>query len=277
MTHDEALDVLTAWIVAGGRGHPTSVERRRAAEDHVGRCRACWDELCTTHEVLVGTWPEADDRMNELLGCAPAQREMYALVGLTPLQIEKQHPRLARHLTGCQVCRDHLAELVEMDAFVDKRRATEGLRNLLQHLVVTIREGIVRFSELPDHLVAGPLIAAAGVSRGPTKVGPGVSAGERVSLDVGQSGLKMDVAVQPDDSGRLRLSLALSGREVGPIDVSLREIREIGEVLIKEQSPIANRMFVAEGVRAGCYALDIHDTATGERYRIQLDVVATGA
>lgn len=274
MTHEEALDVLTAWIVAGGRGHPTSPERRGAAEDHVSRCRGCWDELCATHELIVGSRPEKADRMHELFGCAATQEQLYALVGLTPAGIEEQHPHLARHLTWCHACREHLTELVEMNEFTAAPHKTETLLKVVERLVVTIREGIARFSELPDHLFATSLVAAAGASRGDSKGSSRASAGERVTLDIGSSGLKIDVAIEPQESGRLRLSLSLSGREAGPIDVGLREVRGSNETLIKEQSPIKDRSFVADGLRPGCYALHIHDTVTNERSRIQLDIDA---
>lgn len=277
MTHDEALDVLIACIVAGGRGDPTSAERLSAAEAHVSGCPDCWRELAATHELVAGSAPAVDERMRELLGCAAVQDQLYLLVGLTSDAIAHEHQDAARHLRSCRECRDALADLIEMEQLQEEKLPVAGpvhtgLAGSSERWVVAVHEGMARFTELPAHLVAMPLPVPAGAWR--TDAQQRVSAGEHVTLDLGRSGLKVDIAVEPQELGRVRLSLSLIGMASVPVDVTLSEARERGEPVVAAQSALVGHPFVVGGLRAGRYVLEIHETTDDASYRLELQVTA---
>jgi hypothetical protein len=281
VTHEEALDVLTTWIVAGRQGNPTPRAARAAAEEHVARCRNCWIELRATHGLLTGAPLDAVDRMGSLFGCEKTQAKLYLLVGLEPASIAKQHPDLAQHLAWCHVCREDLAELVEMQQVVDEQAtvpartpSSERVAEALYRLAVVVGEGLARFSELPARLVAVPIPAPAGAWRSDSNAGQRLSGGEHVTLDLGDSGLQVTVTIEPQESGRLRLSLSLTGRSVGSIDVTLRQIQGPNEPILAAQTTLTNNPFVVGGLVPGRYVLEINETPDSEHHRVELAVEA---
>src|SRR5438093_3662548 len=277
VTHDEALAVLTAWIVAAGRGSPTSLERRGAAEEHVSRCPDCWAELSATHQLIVGSPPEAADRMRELFGCATIQEQLYLLVGLTPAAMEKQHPHLAQHLAWCHACQDLLMDLLDMEELRDEVRLTraraalptvaparprwvaitathgERLLEMVGQFVVRVGREAAALVQWPEGMEPVPVAVVRGPMRGrdDTRRGPGDTIpplggeppGRGFHFDLGDAGLSVNLVIAPEGE-RVRLSL-LAVRGDRPIAMTLRRIEGDRKYLVAAQSTAGAEELVA--------------------------------
>jgi hypothetical protein len=219
--------------------------------------------------------------MAELFGCDDLRPRLYLLVGLTPDAMAERHPTLARHLAWCDGCRRDFADLVEMEQVGHELAAEiapvgfpDRLAGAVQRLVVAARDGFARFVDLPGHLIAVPIPAPAGAWRAGRDAVHRVSGGEHLEVELVGARARVRLTVEPQESGRIRLSLSLCDPSSGPIDVSLREVGESTESLLAARSAVRGQGFVVEGLRVGRYALDIgdgRDGGTTQRIELQVD------
>ena len=279
MTHDEALHILTACLVVGGSIEASASAARDAAVAHVASCRSCWQELLEMQTVLGGSPSAATQQMDALFGCDEHRSHLYQLVDLTADELAERFPAQARHLSWCHDCREALTDLIDLQGMAEAddlatAAAAVGKESPLHHVrrvVIAVRDGLARFAALPETLVAVPLPAPAGAWRADPRDGSRLSAGEQVTIDLGSSGLKIVMAVEPQESARMRLSLSLIG-EAGGVDVTLRDLEAAGGPILAAQSRLTDRPLVVTGLRTGRYLLEVEDTRDRASFRIELQV-----
>lgn len=283
VTHTEALDVLTAWMLAIGSDDFVAPERRAMATRHVADCPSCWEELFHVGKVLRTATPDIDDRMAELFGCHEIIDRLGDVAGLPELEVARRFPRIAQHLSRCSSCTEMLRDLeaalqdAESPALLSWKDRVVGdgehILELMGRVAFRLRKGLMAGLEWPEGLALVP-VGAAGAMRSRSNASGGVddsgeAPGHSFSVGLGGIDLSIEVVAEPDTSDRVRLEVQVFGAERS-VSITLRRLESGGMHVVAAQDAAPSKKFVASNLQVGAYHLEVREQPRATRRRIQL-------
>jgi hypothetical protein len=287
VNHQESIGVLLHSILEDGTGVPPSDRQRREAEEHVANCSDCWEMLAVLTTAATGTPPADLERVRSLYGCDAVRDELWLLEGLSRVQIEQQHPHIARHLVWCHSCRDRFVEITQVARAESAgefgaplfgpavstvwrqtvEAAGRSVRELAGSMVVAIESGIAAFTLVPDGVSwVGVPAAAARAARGTSE------RRRQVRFPLADSGLSADVTLHSEAGGRLQVEVRVSGDDGRPLSIHLRAGQPPQTELLGSQSIASGEPAVFRDLPEGDYQLEIRDRQSGGVYRVALAV-----
>jgi hypothetical protein len=274
MTHTEVMAHLRALATPGTR-EPSSVARvrREALSAHIVRCSDCWQALATLHETVTGDRPVEDSEVTRRFGCEAVRDRLFALVGLDPAAIARDHAPAAHHLAWCLACRGRLAELIDVEQeYATAPRwvaAGERVREAVGRLVVRLGRVASGLVEIPDAFVLGPATSPMPVRGGPASGGQ-----QSARFQVGDRDLWADLTVETADVTGAGLTLALSSDVSEPLSFHLREARADGDTLVARYSLRGTAPVRVHGLWPGSFVVELHDPTDARVHRVRLDIDA---
>jgi hypothetical protein len=271
VTHSEALDVLTAWIVAPEPSGDPSPEQKAAAEEHVACCPECWTELSDLGTALRIATPETAEQMRILFGCDRVVDHLYKVVDIEAVEMARRFPRVAAHLARCVSCREILSDLEAIPLTEAPQAAVswrdlvlaggERVRELVGDLVFRLRQGTLTSCTWPDGLVLVPVGGGGGPMRGsepeagndePTM--PAAAPGHAFRLDLDTIDLGVELLIESHDTHRVHLEVQVLRGE-RPVSLALRRVEREGQRLVAAQEAAPSKKFVAPNLPPGSYRL----------------------
>ena len=265
MTHAEAI----AHLLAAGspEGDPRAAAARDATIAHVARCSDCWRALVA----LEAPTAAEDADLTAHFGCDAVQDTLFALVGLEPATIAREHATVARHLGWCLACRTRLAEIVDVER---ERHAAPGwievgerVREAVGRLVVRLGRAAAGLVEIPDAFVFGP--AGVPVPVRGTEARPEVARSTRFQL--GDTGVWAEIGVDEADAAA-GLSLRLLATAAEPFSVRVHEARAGGDALVARYTLAGTEPVLVRGLWPGSFVIELHDTRDAAVHRVRLDI-----
>ena len=265
MTHAEAI----AHLLAPGtpEGDPGVAAARDATIAHVARCSDCWGVLVALEAPTTGE----DADMAARFGCEAVHDTLFALVGLEPAVIAREHAAVARHLGWCFACRTRFAEIVD----VERERQTvpgwidvgERVREAVGRLVIRLGRAAAGLVEIPDGFVFGPAAVPVPVrgTEGQTEIP------RSTRFQVGDLGVWAEIGVDEADAAA-GLSLRLLATVAEPLSVRVHEARAGGDALIARYTLAGAEPVLVRGLWPGSFVIELHDTRDAAVHRVRLDI-----
>lgn len=280
MTHTETMAVLAALLSPEPETSPVGAGEREAALAHVARCSDCWTSLASLLEIASGALPSETARMAELYGCDRVQPDLYRLVGLDRVGVERAHPGAARHLGWCLACRGRLAELeaVERELAPPRwvevvTRSGEAVREAVGRLVVRVGRATAGLAAVPDgFLVLAPALAPVPVRGTAEPLDTATLVGQSARFGLGDTGVTAELGVESEDDARVGLSLRLTSAVAEAVSVHVREMRPDGDRLVARHTLRSADPVVVHGLWPGSFLLELHRPEDRERYRVRVDI-----
>lgn len=273
-----------------GKQPPTADMQR--AERHVAHCGDCWAKLVrVSRSVLPPTNPALADRPPPPR-CEEVTDEMWRFVGVTPAEVIRRHPRLARHvehIRECSDCAESLAEILQV-AEADQRGefdvATAGaapspwaergaeigktIRTAIGHAVIRLRDASATFASVPAALFLAPALAS-GPRRGEAGDGSGLEP-SRAWCPLPDSGAIVELDMQASRGGKMRLDVRYTPAAPDGLVVRLRRPPEEGAELLGSRSGLEADPAVFRELPPGVYLLEIDSPKLAARYQIGIEV-----
>ena len=291
VNHEDCIAVLLA-TTPGQPGDPETTARRQAAEDHAAWCSDCWSVLRTAYELAVGEPPPESERMQALFGCDAVQDRLYLLTDLTAADIRNREPTLARHLGWCLACRERLVELIAVERAAARgelepllapaprwretaTRFGAKVREVVGHAVVRVGRAAAVFTEVPEGFLVGAVPVPVGAMRGldaadSTGTAPGL--GQEVQFALADSGLWVELRLEPQSDELVAIALRVSGSETSELSVQLRVVEAERAELVARYTVRGTAPVVVKGVRPGRYVLELHERERTLRFKLRFDV-----
>ncbi len=292
MKHTDALAILLEPATGAPAGGATAPADRTAAEEHVARCSDCWTVVASAYQDAFGEAPADAGRMAALFGCDAIRDRLYLLVDLRPAELRAQEPDAARHLGWCPGCRERLAELraVEQAAvagefpplFTPAPKWRETISRVGATVLEAIGETTIRigraaaaFVEVPDGFLVGAVPVPVGVYRGEHLVehaGGSPSLGQEVQFALADSGLWVELRLEPQSDELVAIALRVAGAEDTDVSVQLRAVEAGRAELVSRHTVRGSAPVRVVGVRPGRYVLEIHERERTLRFKLRFDV-----
>jgi hypothetical protein len=292
VNHEDAIAILLA-SAAGQPASPEAAARdRRAAEEHVARCSDCWAALEVAHDLAFGEPPADAERMAALFGCDTVQDRLYMLTGLTAADIRSREPDIARHLGWCLSCRERLVELIAVERAAARgdfepllapmprwretvTRVGAKVREVVGHAKVQVGRAAAVFTEVPEGFLVGAVPVPAGAFRGldtasSTGTAPGL--GQEVQFALADSGLWVELRLEPQSDDLVAIALRVSGSETTDVSVQLRAVEAERAELVARYTVRGSAPVLVKGVRPGRYVLELHERERTLRFKLRFDV-----
>jgi len=291
VNHEDCIAVLLA-TAPGQPGDPETTARRQVAEDHAAWCSDCWSVLRTAYELAVGEPPPESERMQALFGCDAVQDRLYLFTDLTAADIRNREPALAHHLGWCVACRERLVELIAVERAAARgelepllapaprwretaTRFGAKVREVVGHAVVRVGRAAAVFTEVPEGFLVGAVPVPVGAMRGldaaaSTGTAPGL--GQEVQFALADSGLWVELRLEPQSDELVAIALRVSGSETSELSVQLRVVEAERAELVARYTVRGTAPVLVKGVRPGRYVLELHERERTLRFKLRFDV-----
>jgi hypothetical protein len=265
VTHAEAI----AHLLAPGtpKGDPGVAAARDATIAHVARCSDCWGVLVALEAPTTGE----DADMAARFGCDTVRDTLFALVGLEPATIAREHAAVARHLGWCLACRTRFAEIID----VERERQTvpgwiemgERVREAVGRLVVRLGRAAAGLVEIPDAFVFGPAAVPVPIrgADGQTEIP------RSTRFQLGDTGVWAEIGVDEADA-TAGLSLRLLATVAEPLSVRVHETRAGGDALVARYTLGGAEPVLVRGLWPGSFVIELHDTRDAAVHRVRVDI-----
>jgi len=292
VTHEDVIAIL----LGSATGHPDDLDAaardRQTAEEHVARCSDCWATLEVAHDLAFGEPPADAGRMAALYGCDAVQDRLYLMTDLTAADIRAREPEIARHLGWCLSCRERLVELIAVEHaaargdFEPLLAPTPRWRETVTRLGAKVREVVGQakvqvgraaavFTEVPEGFLVGTVPVPVGAYRGldtasSTGTAPGL--GQEVQFALADSGLWVELRLEPQSDELVAIALRVSGSETTDVSVQLRAVEAERAELVARYTVRGSAPVLVKGVRPGRYVLELHERERTLRFKLRFDV-----
>jgi len=307
VTHSEAINTLLAALGAERESAKHSAGEYDAAETHVLSCSACWSVVCQMYERVTQREVPSGLGAQQQFACDAVGDDLWTVVGLSATEVQSADPQLAKHLAGCQPCREHLTLLTEVEAEAARGdygpsivtlaegaasvaakwrsvvdAAGNQLREAIGGIVVRVRDELASFQDIPAWFTPVPVVAGARSKRAATAgvrprkkqsvVEPVVECPTEVQFPVGDTGMIALISVRPIRRNFVQLSLLLTAAPGASASVELKSISG-GKVRTRQLETLrAGEPFRFTDLRVGEYAFVIIVTGTQVSFRIPFRV-----
>ncbi len=292
VNHQEVIAILLRSAAGKPDDTETAIRDRRAAEEHVASCSDCWVVLSVAHELAFGEAPAGAERMATLYGCDAVQDRLYLLADLSAADIRAREPATARHLGWCLCCRERLAELVAVERAAARgefppllapepkwretvTRLGVKVREVVGHAKVQVGRAAAVFTEIPEGFLVGAVPVPVGASRGlDTASVPGAAPGlgQEVQFALADSGLWVELRLEPQSDDLVAIALRVSGSETSDVSVQLRAVEAERAELVARYTVRGSAPVLVKGVRPGRYVLELHERERTLRFKLRFDV-----
>jgi hypothetical protein len=292
VTHEDVIAILLG-SAPGPPDHPDAAARdRQAAEEHVARCSDCWATLEVAHDLAFGEPPADAGRMAALYGCDAVQDRLYQMTDLTAADIRAREPEAARHLGWCLSCRERLVELIAVERaaargdFEPLLAPTPRWRETVTRLGAKVREVVGQakaqvgraaavFTEVPEGFLVGTVPVPVGAYRGldtASSTGSAPGLGQEVQFALADSGLWVELRLEPQSDELVAIALRVSGSETSDVSVQLRAVEAERAELVARYTVRGSAPVLVKGVRPGRYVLELHERERTLRFKLRFDV-----
>ena len=292
MTHEDCIAIL----LGSAPGHPddpdATARDRRAAEEHVARCSDCWATLEVAHDLAFGEPPAEAGHMAALYGCDAVQDRFYTLTDLTAADIRAREPETARHLGWCLSCRERLVELIAVERAAARgdlepllapmprwretaTRLGAKVREVVGHVKVQVGRAATVFTEVPEGFLVGAIPVPVGAFRGldmASSTGSAPGLGQEVQFALADSGLWVELRLEPQSDELVAIALRVSGSETTEVSVQLRAVEAERAELVARYTVRGSAPVLVKGVRPGRYVLELHERERTLRFKLRFDV-----
>jgi hypothetical protein len=293
VNHQDAIAIL---LTPGGGRHaedPEAATRdRRAAEEHVASCSDCWVVLSAAHQLAFGEAPADAERMAALYGCDAVQDRLYLLTDLSAADIRSREPDITRHLGWCLSCRERLVELIAVERSAARAefepllapmpqwretatRVGAKVREVIGQAKVQIGRAATVFTEVPEGFLVGAVPVPAGAFRSldsTTSPGATPGLGQEVQFALADSGLWVELRLEPQSDELVAIALRVSGSETTDVSVQLRAVEAERAELVARYTVRGSAPVLVKGVRPGRYVLELHERERTLRFKLRFDV-----
>jgi len=291
VNHEDCIAILLS-PPSGPPDDPETTANRRAAEEHAAWCSDCWSVLRTAYELATGEPPAESDRMQSLFGCDAVQDRLYLLTDLTAADIRNREPVLAGHLGWCIACRERLVELIAVERAAARgelepllapaprwretaTRFGAKVREVVGHAVVRVGRAAAVFTEVPEGFLVGAVPVPAGAMRGldaDSSAGTAPGLGQEVQFALADSGLWVELRLEPQSDELVAIALRVSGSETSELSVQLRVVEADRAELVARYTVRGTAPVLVKGVRPGRYVLELHERERTLRFKLRFDV-----
>ena len=286
-------DVIAILLGSGTTGPEAPVTgNRQAAEEHVANCSDCWAVVRASYELAFGKSPADAGHMSALFGCDAVQDRLYLVSDLPAAEIRSREPALARHVGWCLSCRERLAELIAVEhavtagelepllAPVPRWRETvtrlgATVREVIGHAKVRVGRAAAVFTEVPEGFLVGGIPVPVGAYRGSeasTALGGAPGLGQEVQFALADSGLSVELRLEPQSDELVAIALRVSGSETTYVSVQLRAVEAERAELVARYTVRGSAPVLVKGVRPGRYVLELHERERTLRFKLRFDV-----
>jgi hypothetical protein len=292
VNHTDAIAILLGTAADKPADGARAPAARTAAEEHVARCSDCWTVVATAHQEAFGEAPADADRMAALFGCDAIQDRLFLLVEMRPAELRIREPEAARHLGWCLSCQERMTELraVEQAAAAGELPSlfapTPKWRETMSRVGATVREVIgeakVRvgraaavFTEVPDGFLVGAVPVPVGAYRSASATvqeGGTPGLGQEVQFALADSGLWVELRLEPQSDELVAIALRVSGAEDTDVSVQLRAVEAGRAELVARHTVRGSAPVRVVGVRPGRYVLELHERERTLRFKLRFDV-----
>jgi hypothetical protein len=149
------------------------------------------------------------------------------------------------------------------------------VREVIGHAKVRVGRAAAVFTEVPEGFLVGGIPVPVGAYRGSeasTAVGGAPGLGQEVQFALADSGLSVELRLEPQSDELVAIALRVSGSETTDVSVQLRAVEAERAELVARYTVRGSAPVLVKGVRPGRYVLELHERERTLRFKLRFDV-----